>query len=134
MTWTLSRDLAERMVAHALADHPIEACGVLLGTGDVASEVVPLTNVAHSASFYEVDSAELLALYRRLDTEGLDLVAIYHSHTSTPARPSTTDVELAFEPHAYYVLLSTAREAVDLAAFRIVDGNVDPVDLRIGVP
>lgn len=131
----LDRDLAEAIVAHALREAPIEACGVLVGElgTNVPSRHVPLTNMAASKVFYELSSRDLLALYRDLDDRGEEILVVYHSHTASAAYPSATDVALASEPGAHYVLVSTPevtsltaswRPGADFRAFHIVDGQI----------
>lgn len=72
-----------------------------------------------------MDPKEQLAAFKDMDTVGLDLVAIYHSHTHTPAYPSRTDVAKAYYPDAAYVIISLAnRDAPDIRAFRVVDGQI----------
>jgi [CysO sulfur-carrier protein]-S-L-cysteine hydrolase len=57
---------------------------------------------------------------------------IYHSHTSTEAYPSRTDIALAQEPGAHYVLVSTREpESVEFRSFRIVDGSVTEEDVQV---
>jgi [CysO sulfur-carrier protein]-S-L-cysteine hydrolase len=56
---------------------------------------------------------------------------IYHSHTATEAYPSRTDIALAAEPGAHYVIVSTRDpERAELRAFRIVDGIVTEEEVR----
>ncbi|HEU5472228.1 MAG TPA: M67 family metallopeptidase [Actinophytocola sp.] len=130
----LRRDLVEAIVAHARRDHPDEACGVIAGPegSDRAERFVPMVNAARSPTFYEFDSADLLKLYREMEANGEVPVVIYHSHTATEAYPSRTDINLAAEPDAHYVLVST-RDPHDheLRSYRIVDGQVtqEPVEV-----
>jgi proteasome lid subunit RPN8/RPN11 len=130
----LRRDLVDAIVAHARRDHPDEACGVLAGPAgsDRAERFIPMVNVARSPTFYEFDSMDLLKLYRELDANDEVPVVIYHSHTATEAYPSRTDISLAAEPDAHYVLVST-RDPKDyeLRSFRIVEGVVteEPIDV-----
>jgi proteasome lid subunit RPN8/RPN11 len=50
-------------------------------------------------------------------------VIVYHSHTATEAYPSRTDINLAQEPNAHYVLVSTRQpDTVEFRSFRIVQG------------
>lgn len=130
----IRRDLLEAVVAHARRDHPDEACGVVAGPAgsDEPRRVVPMLNAARSPTFYEFDSTELLHLYRDLDDRDEEPVVVYHSHTATEAAPSRTDVALASEPGAHYLLVSTRDPAVDeVRSFRIVDGQVteEPVEV-----
>ena len=78
---------------------------------------------------------ELLKLYREMDDRDEEPIVIYHSHTSTEAHPSRTDITYASEPGAHYVLVSTREElagANEFRSFRIVDGVVteEPVQIR----
>ena len=119
------------MVAHARADHPDEACGVIAGpiNSDLPTRFVPMLNAARSPTFYEFDSTDLLRLYSDMDDRDEVPVVIYHSHTATEAYPSRTDIALAAEPDAHYVLVSTRETGsqegpFELRSFRIVDGEV----------
>ena len=99
---TIRGDLVDAMVAHARADHPDEACGVIAGPegADRPARFIPMTKAARSPTFYEFDSADLLRLYREMDDRDEEPVVIYHSHTATEAYPSRTDVSYASEPGA----------------------------------
>ena len=128
---TIRADLLAAMVSHARADHPDEACGVIAGPSgsDRPERHIPMLNAARSPTFYEFDSGDLLALYRELDDKDEVPVVIYHSHTATEAYPSRTDVALAGEPEAHYVLISTretgpAEGPFEFRSFRIADGVV----------
>lgn len=126
------------MVAHAKADHPDEACGVIAGPAETGepSRVIPMTNAARSPTFYEFDSGELLRLYRDLDERDEVPIVVYHSHTATEAYPSRTDIALAAEPEAHYVLVSTREHGnepgpVELRSFRIIDGEVTEEEVQV---
>lgn len=127
-------DLLDAVVAHARADHPDEACGVIVGPAgsDTPTRFVPMVNAARSPTFYEFDSADLLALYRGMDAAGEEPVVIYHSHTATEAYPSRTDVAYASEPGAHYLLVSTADPSTTPArSFRILDGEVAEEEVEV---
>ena len=128
----LDQDLYDAIVAHARRDHPDEACGVIAGRDGRPERLVPMLNAARSPTFYEFDSLELLRLYREMDARDETPVVIYHSHTATEAHPSRTDVKLASEPDAHYVLVSTRDpEREEFRSFRIVDGVVTEEDVRV---
>ena len=127
-------DLVDAIVAHARRDHPDEACGVVAGPegSDRPERFVPMLNAARSPTFYEFDSGDLLPLYRDMDARGEVPVVIYHSHTATEAHPSRTDIGLAQEPDAHYVLVSTRDpETHEFRSFRIVDGAVTEEDVEV---
>jgi len=131
---TIGQDLVDAMVAHARADHPDEACGVIAGPAglDQPQRFIPMVNAARSPTFYEFDSMDLLRLYREMDARDEEPVVVYHSHTATEAYPSRTDISYASEPNAHYVLVSTRSPDIEeIRSFRIVDGVVDEEEVRI---
>jgi [CysO sulfur-carrier protein]-S-L-cysteine hydrolase len=127
-------DLVEAMVAHARADHPDEACGVLAGPqgSDRPERHIAMVNAERSPTFYRLDAQEQLKVWRALEQSGEVPVVIYHSHTATEAYPSRTDVSLAAEPDAHYVLVSTRNPGQDeVRSYRIVDGVVAEEPVKI---
>ena len=137
----IRQDLIDAMVAHARADHPDEACGIIAGPegSETPERFVPMLNAARSPTFYEFDSGDLLRLYRDLDDRDEVPVVIYHSHTATEAYPSRTDVAYASEPEAHYVLVSTRDTGTEdgpyeLRPFRLVDVplTADPISVLEG--
>jgi proteasome lid subunit RPN8/RPN11 len=138
---TISSAMRDEIVAHAKRDHPDEACGIVAGPegSDRAERWVPMTNAAGSPTFYEFDSAELLALYKQMWDNDEEPVVVYHSHTSTEAYPSRTDIGLASEPGAHYVLVSTREHgnsagAVEFRSYRIIDGEVTEEEVHVTDP
>ena len=81
MMLSLSRELVDAIVAHARADHPDEACGVIAGPigSDTPTRFVPMVNAARSPTFYEFDSGDLLRLYREMDENDEIPIVIYLS-------------------------------------------------------
>ncbi|HWX99307.1 MAG TPA: M67 family metallopeptidase [Mycobacterium sp.] len=127
-------DLVEAMVTHARRDHPDEACGVLAGPegSDRPERHIPMVNAERSPTFYRFDAQEQLKVWRAMDDADEVPVVIYHSHTATEAYPSRTDVKLAAEPDAHYVLVSTRYpDRHELRSYRIVDGAIteEPLDI-----
>jgi proteasome lid subunit RPN8/RPN11 len=135
---TIDQAIYDAIIAHARRDHPDEACGVVAGPygSDTPTRFIPMLNAAMSPTFYEFDSGDLLKLYREMDDNDEEPVIIYHSHTSTEAYPSRTDINLASEPGAHYVLVSTRDGAhlsgpVDFRSYRIIDGEVTEEEVRV---
>ena len=127
-------DLVDAMVAHARADHPDEACGVIAGAegSDRPERFIAMTNAERSPTFYRFDSGEQLKVWRSMDDLDEVPIVIYHSHTATEAYPSRTDISYASEPDAHYVLVSTRDpEQHELRSYRIRDGVVteEPVTI-----
>ncbi len=134
----ISQSLVDEIIAHAKRDHPDEACGVIAGPegSDRAERFVPMINAAGSPTFYEFDSTELLALYKQMWDNDEEPIVVYHSHTATEAYPSRTDIKLANEPGAHYVLVSTREHGnnpgpVEFKSYRIVDGEVTEEEVHI---
>jgi [CysO sulfur-carrier protein]-S-L-cysteine hydrolase len=128
----------DEMIAHARADHPDEACGVIIGPegSDEPRRLLRMINADRSPTFFRFDPEEQFRLYKRLDEADEEIVVVYHSHTSTAAYPSRTDVSLATEPQAHYVLVSTAESGsqdgpVEVRSYRILDGGVTEEEIEI---
>ncbi|WP_283137312.1 M67 family metallopeptidase [Rhizohabitans arisaemae] len=131
---TISRDLVDRIAAHARADHPDEACGVIAGPlgSDRPERFIPMENAERSPTFYRFDSHEQLRVWREMDDLDEEPVVIYHSHTATEAYPSRTDISYASEPNAHYVLVSTRDESdTEFRSYRILDGVVSEEEVRV---
>jgi proteasome lid subunit RPN8/RPN11 len=131
---TIDQATVDAIVAHARRDHPDEACGVVAGQvgSDRPDRFVPMTNAARSPTFYEFDSMEQLRVWREMDDRDEEPVVIYHSHTATEAYPSRTDISLAQEPGAHYVLVSTREpDTAEFRSYRIVDGEVAEEEVRV---
>jgi proteasome lid subunit RPN8/RPN11 len=134
----IDRATLDAIVAHAKRDHPDEACGIVAGPegSDRPTRFVPMVNAAGSPTFYEFDSTELLALYKEMWANDEEPVVVYHSHTATEAYPSRTDIGLASEPNAHYVLVSTREHGnsegpVEFRSYRIVDGVVTEEEVSV---
>jgi proteasome lid subunit RPN8/RPN11 len=127
----IGRDLYEQMVAHARADAPNECCGMIASRNGEALKVYPAENTAASPLRYEIDGAEQYRIQMAIDDEGLDLGAIYHSHTRSAPYPSQTDINLAFYPDALYVIVGLAGAETDVKAYEIRDGQVSEAELLV---
>ena len=134
----IARSTYAQIVAHAKRDHPDEACGIVAGPegSDRPTRLVEMVNAAGSPTFYEFDSTELLGLYKEMWANDEEPVVIYHSHTATEAYPSRTDIGLASEPGAHYVLVSTREHGnsegpVEFRSYRIVDDEVTEEEVDV---
>ncbi|MGI8329017.1 Mov34/MPN/PAD-1 family protein [Actinomadura scrupuli] len=131
---TIEQAIVDKIIAHARADHPDEACGVVAGAAgsDRPGRFIPMENAERSPTFYRFDSMEQFRVWREMDDQDEEPVVIYHSHTATEAYPSRTDISYASEPNAHYVLVSTREpEDVEFRSYRIVDGQVTEEEVRV---
>lgn len=143
-TVVLPDDIRAAIVAHARAELPNEACGLVVGdrpaaAGGRALRWAPVRNRAVSPFRYEIHPDDLLRLTIETDDADETFWAIVHSHVASPARPSPTDIGLAFYPDALYVLVSLHPDEADpvtgdpgVRAWRILDGAVHEVEIVTG--
>lgn len=134
----ISQAYVDAIVAHARRDFPDEACGIIAGPegSDLADRLIPMTNADRSPTFFRFDPVEQLALYKEMDGNDEEIVVVYHSHTSTEAYPSRTDISYAAEPQAHYLLVSVAETGADdgpaeVRSYRILDGVVTEEEIEI---
>jgi proteasome lid subunit RPN8/RPN11 len=121
----------DEIVAHARAGLPNEACGILAGVDDRVERFFPAQPDEPSPYYYRIESRDQIRIMNEIDAAGLDLLGIYHSHTSSPAYPSRTDAEQAFWPDAVYVIVSLAGADPDVRGYRMHDMTVTEEALRI---
>ncbi len=121
----ISVALRDEIIAHAQAELPRECCGVIAGRAGRATRLYRLTNLEAGNRLYRVDDTELYRVYREIEDQGGELLAIYHSHPASPPYPSATDVSLAFWAEAYYIICSlTDPAAPEVRAFHIRDERI----------
>jgi proteasome lid subunit RPN8/RPN11 len=121
----------DEIVAHARAGLPNEACGILAGVDGRVERFFPAQPDEPSPYYYRIESRDQIRIMNEIDADGLDLLGIYHSHTSSPAYPSRTDAEQAFWPDAVYVIVSLAGADPDVRGYRMHDMTVTEEALRI---
>ncbi|GAB7026000.1 M67 family metallopeptidase [Geotalea toluenoxydans] len=120
------------IIAHARAGFPLEVCGILGGTAGTVSVIYRMTNTDQSNEHFMMDPKEQFAVIKELRANGLEMLAIYHSHPETPARPSEEDIRLALTPNVSYVIASLAeQEKPAVNSFSISGGTVMPEPIEI---
>ena len=133
MTLILSEEHFRRILEHARAEAPNEACGLLAGRDGHVTHVLPAANVAENPLVgYLIDPHDQIRHFHMIEEQGLDLLGIYHSHPVSQAYPSLTDLSMAYYPDAVYAIVSlTQSDNPNLRAFRMVDGQVSEVTLQV---
>jgi proteasome lid subunit RPN8/RPN11 len=135
---TVPQSMAAALLAHARAELPNEACGLLSGSAQdgMATSFHPARNIEASPLRYSVHPDDLMRITFAIEDAGEDLVAIFHSHTRSPAVPSPTDLRAAMYPDAVYLLASLADPVAQpqqaLRAWRIRFGEAREVRLTLG--
>ena len=124
----------DALVTHAESDFPFEVCGLLGIEADGRIRHFPIRNAERSMTYYVMDAKQMLRAMREIEDDELELV-IYHSHTHTRAYPSATDIRLAAYPEATYAIVTLQdRDAPDVRAFRILDGEVTEREVELVEP
>ncbi len=127
----LPADIAEALIDHARAELPNEACGLLGGTAGRATTFHRARNALGSPRRYDLHPEDLVRLVFEIEAAGEELVAIFHSHTRSPAVPSPTDVRSA-EYRVPYLIASLVAEAGPvLRAWSIDSGEVSEIPVRV---
>ena len=115
----------EAMAEHARDESANEACGLVVLKDGVAERYVAGRNAAESPYRFELDVPPDTWF---LEDEGFEL-AMFHSHLSSPPRPSRTDVENVGLWVGRPYLIYTVRTD-ELAGWRISSGSFEPLELR----
>ena len=125
------KDILETIYKRAEDEAPLEACGYLAGKGDVVTTLYPMTNVDQSEIHYSFDPQEQFQVIKTVRNIGLEIIAAYHSHPGSPARPSEEDIRLAHDSSIIYVIVSLENGKKSCGAFIIKEGSVTPEPLEI---
>ena len=132
MALKLPRAAYREIIEHGQREYPKEACGILGGKDGRVEQVYPMTNVDGSPISYQMYPKEQLQVMKRMRQAGQQMLAIYHSHTASPAYPSPVDVKLAAYPDVAYVLVSLQDRAhPQLHSYRIVESQISQDDLLL---
>ena len=131
----LKKDDYEKIVAHARAEAPVEACGLIAGRIENGNKhiekVYILTNVDHAEEHFTLDPREQLAAVKDMRANGLVPLGNWHSHPVSPSRPSQEDKRLAYDSSASYMILSLMDEEPVLNSFHIEGDNAEKEELEI---
>ena len=121
----IPKQIHDDMIAHAKEGFPLEVCGILGGTGDTVSAIYRMTNTDASNEHFMMEPKEQFAVVKDLRVKELAMLAIYHSHPETPARPSEEEIKLALTPDVSYLIISLAdAEKPVIKSYKISSGNV----------
>lgn len=128
----IPQHIHDDIIAHAREGLPLEVCGILGGSGDTVEAIYRVTNSDASNEHFSMEPKEQFAVVKDMRIKGVKMLAIYHSHPETPARPSEEDIRLALTPGVSYVIVSMmAPDAPTLRSFRISDGQVENEEVQV---
>ena len=123
--------MLEAIIAQARAEAPAECCGMLIGRGASIDEGVPARNLAAGPTRFLIDPRDHIDARRAARGRGFEVLGFYHSHPTSPAWPSETDLAEAAYPEAVWLIVSLAGGCADARLFRIERGQASPVPLDV---
>ena len=131
----LKKEDYQKILRHATAGLPNEACGLIGGyeeNGDqIVTDVYLLRNVDESREHFSMDPAEQLSTVKDIRSKGQQLLGNFHSHPESPSRPSQEDIRLAYDSKMHYLILSLMEETPVLNSFHIEKGEVTKEEIVI---
>ena len=120
------------ILEQARAEAPVEACGILAGREGTAEKLYKMTNAENRTDYFMMAPEQQFEVIKDIRANSLEMLAIYHSHPETPARPSDEDIKMALTPNVVYVILSLAGDnGPVIKGFEIEDGMATEVALEI---
>ncbi len=120
----ISKKIINKIYDHGKKEAPIEACGYLAGINDEVVNFYPMHNIDQSNEHFTLDPQEQFDVIKKVRVNGLEILAVYHTHPESPARPSAEDIKLAVDPGIIYVILSLLEDNNNIKAFKIIKGQV----------
>lgn len=118
-------NIHDELISHAKEGFPLEVCGILGGIGESVTAIYRMTNTDASNEHFMMEPKEQFSVVKDLRTKGLTMLAVYHSHPETPARPSEEDIHLALTPGVSHVIISVADFLQPVVkSFKIDQGKV----------
>lgn len=100
----LTQEQHQKMIEHVESNLPFEACGLLAGRNAKVESVHKVTNKAQSPLRYMMDPIEQLSAFEWIESNGQDLIGIFHSHPTGPENISPSDIAEAAYAVVYIVL------------------------------
>jgi proteasome lid subunit RPN8/RPN11 len=129
----IARQLLDEIVAHALEDRPNECCGMVAGSGGAATEVFRARNALASPFSFDMEPSDQFRIYTEIEDRGEEILAIYHSHTKSPAEPSQSDRNNARAwPDPVWLIVSLADpDDPVVRGWDMRDGKAEEISLEI---
>ncbi len=127
----IPQQIFDDMLAHCKAGYPNEACGILAGKDTEVSKIYKMTNIENSPITYMLDPKEQFKVMKDMRENNLSMLAIFHSHPSSVAYPSSRDVSLAFYEDSVYIIISLMGKEPAVRGFSIKDGQIKEVEIIV---
>ena len=127
---TIPKAIYDDMVAHSKSLAPIESCGYLSGKGTIVTRFIPMTNIDNSPEHFTFDPKEQFAAVKDVRANGEQLLSVYHSHPSSPARLSAEDIRLFNDPNTVYIIVSLKEEIPVVNGFTVKKPTDNAIEIE----
>jgi len=128
----IPNNIFEQMLKQAKAEAPIEACGILAGKDGEVEKLYKMTNADQSSDHFMMEPKEQFKVGKDIRSAGLEMLAIYHTHPTTPARLSAEDIRMALTPNITYIIVSLQDSAGPvIKGFLIQEGDIAEVPVKV---
>jgi len=127
---TVAGEIIESMVAHARSEAPLEACGLLAGTGGEINGIYPMSNLDGAPDRFTLDPAEHFAAWQDATSNGREIVGSFHSHPDAAPTPSEADLDGGTDPGWVNFIVGVEGGRIAVQAWRYEDGVATPVGIE----
>lgn len=131
MKLILPEQILKEMLVHCKEGYPNEVCGIFAGKENEVSKIYKMTNIESSPVSYFMDSREQFKVMKDMRENNLSMLAIYHSHPSSPPYPSGRDISLAFYEDAVYVIVGLLEKEPVVKGFFIRKEGIKEADIIV---
>ena len=117
----IPRKLANQLLHLAQISPDVEICGLIGSKNGLPVHCYPIKNAAElPQQHFLLDAGQQISAMTKMRESGEDLFAIYHSHPTAPALPSSHDLELDAYPDAIYLIISLNTKGIlEMRGFKI---------------
>ena len=127
----ISKKIINKIYDQGKKEAPIEACGYLAGINNKVAKFYPMHNMDQSNEHFTLDPKEQFDVIKKVRTEELEILAVYHTHPESHAIPSDEDIRLAYDPDIVYLIVSLLEDKNNIKAFKIIKGQITEQKLII---
>ena len=129
----IPRKLVQKLLYHAQQTPEIEVCGLISSQNNIPCQCYPIENTADNPDrFFNLDPQQQIQAMAKMRDNGEQLSAIYHSHPTAPAIPSSADLEQAAYPDALTIIITLKTKGVlELRAYQIAEKQFVEVPLHL---
>ncbi|TAL25726.1 MAG: M67 family peptidase [Nitrospirae bacterium] len=127
----IPKGIFEDMLLHCREAYPNEACGILAGKGKEVLKIYKMTNIENSPVSYFMDSREQFKVMKDIRENNLSMLAIFHSHPSSPAYPSAKDLTLASYEDSVYIIVSLMGKEPVAKGYSMREGKIEEVGIAL---